>query len=530
MLTKTIETRVLLIDDHRINADLVGGMLADETGIVLEYQQDPSRALETALAFAPTVMMVDLHMPLIDGLEVIRTLKQDPRVAELPIIMLSSNTSPRVKASGFEAGAIDYLVKWPDSVELTARLLAHSRAYRATRERDRALEALRASQAELFARTHELARTQASLHEAEKMEAIGQLTSGVAHDFNNVLQLINGHLQLLRVAHRADERTVKRLEAASEGVRRGAQLASQMLAFARRQPLAPLALDVGRHLRSMEGTIRQTLGGHALTLSLGDGLQACVDPAQFEKTVLHLVQNAAEAMDKDGWLEVTADAAHLPGHAQADEAPGYLRVRLTDNGPGMDEEVQRRAFEPFFSTKAGRRSAGLGLSLAFGFVRQSGGQIELASVVGSGTAVSMYFPLLQAAEVEPAPAAAPVSVRTVLVVEDEAPVRQVSVEVLRKLGLCVLEAADGETALGMIRQRLPIDLVFTDLVMPGEVRGQDLAAAMADYLPQAKLLFASGYPGEGGADDEILERNHLLRKPYRLEEMTRLVQQLLAEE
>lgn len=530
MLTKTIDARVLLIDDHLINADLVGSMLEDTPGIVLEYQQDPSRALETALAFRPTVMMVDLHMPMIDGLEVIRTLKQDPRIAEVPIIMLSSNSSPHVKADGFEAGAIDYLVKWPDRVELTARLLAHSRAYRASQERDRALEALRTSQAELFERTHELARAQASLHEAEKMEAIGQLTSGVAHDFNNVLQLINGHLQLLKVAHRADERTVKRLEAASEGVRRGAQLASQMLAFAHRQPLAPLALDVGKHLRSMEGTIRQTLGEHALTLSLDDGLQAFVDPAQFEKTVLHLVQNAAEAVDKDGWLEVTADAAHLPGERETGEAPAYLRVRVADNGAGMTEEALRRAFEPFFSTKAGKRSAGLGLSLAFGFVKQSGGQIELASVAGSGTTVSMYFPLLQHADIEPTAAVAPAPVRTVLVVEDEAPVRQVSVEVLRKLGLCVLEAADGETALGMIRQRLPIDLVFTDLVMPGPVRGQDLASEIAEYLPQAKLLFASGYPGEGGADDDILGSTHLLRKPYRLEEMSRLVQRLLAED
>lgn len=532
MLTKTIDTRVLLIDDHLINADLVGAMLADEPGMVLEYQQDPARALETALAFAPTVVMVDLHMPMIDGLEVIRALKQDPRVAEVPIIMLSSNSSPRVKADGLEAGAIDYLVKWPDRVELTARLHAHSRGYHASQERDRALDALRASQAQLFERTRELARTQASLHEAEKMEAIGQLTGGVAHDFNNVLQLINGHLQLLRVAHRADERTVKRLDAASEGVRRGAQLAAQMLAFAHRQPLAPVTLDVGTHLRSMEHTIRQTLGEHALTLSLDTGanasLGASIDPAQFEKTILHLVQNAAEAMTSDGWLEITVDAAHLPG-GQADTAPDYLRVRLADNGAGMSDEVQRRAFEPFFSSKPGQRGAGLGLSLAFGFVKQSGGQIELASVPGGGTAVTMYFPLLQAAQAELQPTMSPEPVRTVLVVEDEAPVRQLSVEVLRKLGLCVLEAGDGETALGMIRQGLPIDLVFTDLVMPGQVRGQDLAAATAEYLPRAKLLFASGYPGESGADGDILGRTRLLQKPYRLDDMSRVVLQLLDE-
>jgi signal transduction histidine kinase len=523
-----IDTRVLLIDDHLINAELVEGMLAGEPGIVLAYQQDPVQALDAATAFGPTVIMVDLHMPMVDGLEVIRTLKADPRMAEVPIIMLSSNTSPQVKASGFEAGAIDYLVKWPDKVELIARLQAHSRAFRAMQERDRATEALRASQAALFERTRELARAQASLHEAEKMEAIGQLTGGVAHDFNNVLQLINGHLQLLRVAHRADERTVKRLEAAAEGVRRGAQLASRMLAFARRQPLAPVALNVAKHLHSMEGTIRQTLGLHALFLSVDESLHASLDPAQFEKTILHLAQNAAEAMGTDGCLEIAVDAAQLPGGASL-EAPGYLRLRVADNGAGMPEEVQRRAFEPFFSTRTGNRSAGLGLSLAFGFVKQSGGQIELASTPGTGTTVTMYFPLLQAAPAEPVPASPPAPVRTVLVVEDEAPVRQVSVEVLRKQGLCVLEAADGETALGMIRQGLPIDLVFTDLVMPGQVRGQDLAAAVAEYLPRAKLLFASGYPGDTRSDDQILCRTRLLRKPYRLDDMSRLVQQLLTE-
>ncbi|QOY94327.1 response regulator [Massilia sp. UMI-21] len=529
MFTTTTATRVLLIDDHRINAELVAGMLEDQPGLVLEYQQDPTKALETAVAFLPTVMMVDLHMPLIDGLDVIKALKNDPRVAEIPVIMLSSNTSARVKADGFEAGAIDYLVKWPDRVELMARLLAHSRAYLAIRDRDRAHDALRASQAELFERTRELAHAQVSLHEAEKMEAIGQLTSGVAHDFNNVLQLINGHLQLLRMAHRSDERTVKRLDAASEGVRRGAQLASQMLAFARRQPLAPTTLDVGGHLRSMEETIRQALGSHGLSLAAEAGLSACLDPGQFEKTILHLVQNAAEAMESDGWLEIAVDATQLPDSGSG-EPPALLRVRLTDNGSGMSEELQRRAFEPFFSSKKGKRGAGLGLSLAFGFVKQSGGQIELASVPDKGTTVSMYFPLQSAADAAAQAPTAAAPVHTVLVVEDEAAVRQVCVEVLRKLGLCVLEAKDGETALGMIRQRLPIDLVFTDLVMPGQVRGQELAAAIATYLPQAKLLFASGYPGEGGTDDEILERTHLLRKPYRLDEMSRLVQQLLQED
>ncbi len=517
-------TRILLIDDHRINAELVAGMLDQEPDLVLEYLQEPGDAARAARSFMPSVIMVDLHMPVFSGLDVIRMLKEAPDLARIPLIMLSSNDSPQVKATGFAAGAMDYLVKWPDRIELAARLRAHSRAYHATLERDHAMEALAASQAALLERTRELADAQASLHEAEKMEAIGQLTSGIAHDFNNVLQLITGHLQLLRMMHKQDDKTVRRVEAASEGVRRGARIAAQLLAFARRQPLQPVTIPLDAHLRSMEAAIAGVLEGRRLNIeSNGDAL-AALDPVQFGKNLLHLVQNAADAMGEDGQLSIIVDRAPLPG---AEGEADHVRMRLRDNGAGMSEEVQRRAFEPFFSTKSGGRRAGLGLSLAFGFVKQSGGQIELASESGSGTTVSLYFPLAQEASRE-AESVAPERTRTVLVVEDEASVRDVCVEVLRKQGLYVLEAADGETALGLIRQGLPIDLLFTDIVMPGAVRGQDLARAAAEHLPRAKVLFASGFPAGLNEQEEKMQRTQLLHKPYRLDEMTRVVQELLA--
>jgi signal transduction histidine kinase len=516
------QTRVLLIDDHHINADLVAGMLDQEPDLALEYLQEPGEAVRTARAFAPSVIMVDLHMPVFSGLDVIRALKEAPDLAPVPIIMLSSNDSPHVKASGFAAGAMDYLVKWPDRIELAARLRAHARAYHAMLERDQAMGALAASQAALLERTRELADAQASLHEAEKMEAIGQLTSGIAHDFNNVLQLINGHLQLLRMMHRQDEKTVRRVEAASEGVRRGARIAEQLLVFARRQSLQPVTIPIDAHLRSMQAAIAHVLGGRGLNIaSSGDAALVALDPVQFGKNVLHLVQNAADAMGADGQLSITVDRAPLPGaEGEADQ----VRVRLRDNGAGMSEEVQRRAFEPFFSTKPGGRRAGLGLSLAFAFVKQSGGQIELANESGCGTTVSLYFPARQS----DADGGVHGRTRSVLVVEDEAPVRDVCVEVLRKQGLYVLEAADGASALGMIRQGLPIDLVFTDIVMPGGVTGQDLAHAAAEHLPQAKVLFASGFPAGMSEQGELVQRTQLLRKPYRLDDMTRTVLELLA--
>ncbi|MCD2519695.1 response regulator [Massilia sp. G4R7] len=514
-------TRVLLIDDHRINAELVAGMLDQEPDLALDYLQEPGEAVRAARAFGPSVIMVDLHMPVFSGFDVIRALKEAPDLAPIPIIMLSSNDSPQVKATGFTAGAMDYLVKWPDRIELAARLRAHARAHAATRERDQAMQALAASQAALLERTRELADAQASLHEAQKMEAIGQLTNGIAHDFNNVLQLITGHLQLLRMMHKHDEKTVRRVEAASEGVRRGARIAGQLHAFARRQPLTPVTMPVDAHLRSMEAAIAGVLAGRSFAItSSGETALAALDPVQFGNSVLHLVRNAADAMGADGHLTITIDRAPLPGGAEGQGDADHVRVRLRDNGAGMSEEVQRRAFEPFFSTRGGRR--GLGLSLAFGFVKQSGGQIELTSASEDGTTVSLYFPATHAASPRQEG-----GTRTVLVVEDEAAVREVCVEVLRKQGLYVLEAADGETALGLIRQRLPIDLLFTDIVMPGGVTGQDLARAAAEHLPYAKVLFASGYPAGLHEEGELVQCTQLLHKPYRLDEMTRVVRGLL---
>ncbi|WP_313705302.1 response regulator [Massilia sp.] len=512
------EHRLLLIDDQPINAELMQAMLADETGFVVEYLQDPLQAVPVAEAFGPTVMLVDLRMPPVDGLDVIRALKERARLAEVPVVMLSSNDNPHAKAEGFAAGAMDYLVKWPDRIELAARLRAHSRACLTALERDSARHSLDASQAELLARTRELAEAEAALHEVQKMEAIGQLTSGVAHDFNNVLQLINGHLQLLRLAHRSDERTTRRLDAASEGVRRGAQLADRLLAFARRQPLRPVIVDAAALLRGMEGRLRQALGARSLTISAAaDAPLVALDQAGFEQSILHLVQNAADAMAPDGHLVIEVGAERAPA-GEATGGSDQLRIRVADDGAGMSADVQRRAFEPFFSTKAGGRRGGVGLSLAFAFVKQSGGQIALASTPDAGTTVSLHFPAQPAARA-----------RTVLVVEDEPSVRAASAEVLRQQGLCTFEAADGETALALIRQRLPIDLLFTDIAMPGATDGYELALAAAEHLPHARVLFASGCASDLDRAGEGFRQAPLLRKPYRLDEMTRTVQRLLAQ-
>jgi DNA-binding response OmpR family regulator len=214
MMNNDIPIRVLLVDDEQMSADMLAGMFADSPGVTVRHVGDPAQALAAAQEFGPSVMLVDLRMPGADGLDVIRTLRSDPVTARIPLLMLSSEIDPHIKAAGFAAGAADYLVKWPDRVELTARVRAHASAYHVARE---------------------LALTQAALHDAQKMEAVGKLAGSVAHDVNNILHIINGHLQLMRIEH-ADERSLRRIDAATEGVRRGTQLTTQLLATARGKP------------------------------------------------------------------------------------------------------------------------------------------------------------------------------------------------------------------------------------------------------------------------------------------------------
>jgi signal transduction histidine kinase len=537
-------TRILLIDDESLSADLLLDMFSVEPDIVLQFQPDARLAEETALAFDPTVILVDLRMPGSDGFDVIRRLKALPQTARTPVLMLSSVDLPDIKASGFAAGATDYLVKWPDRVELVARVLAHSRAFLLARERDRANAALHESREQLLERTRDLMAAQAELQEARRMEAISKLTGGIAHDFNNVLQIISGHLQLMRMNLRRDEAACRRIDAAAEGVRRGADLSSQLLSFARRQPLQPVSIDVRSLLRDMERTLRESEGDIGYSLQLEEGVWPVrIDPLQFASTLSRLLANAREAMPAGGMLAVRVANVELEQErrtAHGALAPGaYVLIELRDNGSGMSDEVRRQAFEPFFSTKPNAKGGGLGLSTAFGFMRQSGGHIELESAPGQGTTVALYLPRSTepvVSEPQPAQAASTKAAamtptsgdETILVVEDEDSVRAATVEVLQGLGYRVLQAADGAVALSLIGSGIPIDLVFTDVVMPGPVRGPQIADAAKHHLPRARILFASGYPqGELLRGGLLAEGVQLLHKPYRLEEMARRVREML---
>jgi signal transduction histidine kinase/DNA-binding response OmpR family regulator len=387
-------------------------------------------------------------------------------------------------------------------------------------------------------RTAELERANEQLRQSQKLEAIGQLTGGVAHDFNNVLQVITGNLQLLQLNVAGNPEAQKRLEYAAFAADRGAKLASQLLSFARRQPLQPVATNLGRVLRSMDELLRRALGESidVETIIAGGLWNTLVDPNQLENVVLNLAINARDAMEEQGKLTLELCNAMLD-EQYIREAPEvtagqYVMLAISDTGSGMTPEVMARAFEPFFTTKPEGEGTGLGLSMAYGFVKQSNGHIRIYSEPGSGTTIKIYLPRSHQAEIEVQDIrSGPVmgGSETILVVEDDQIVQATVIDLLSGLGYRVLKANDGQSAMTVLQSGVAIDLLFTDVVMPGPLRSPELAKRAKQLFPDIAVLFTSGYTQNaivhGGRLDPGVE---LISKPYRREDLARKIRHLLA--
>ena len=391
-------------------------------------------------------------------------------------------------------------------------------------------------------------KAEAALRQAQKIEAIGQLTGGIAHDFNNMLQGISGSLELLemRIAQGRHRDAVFYIGNARQSLERAARLTHRLLAFARRQTLQPVLVEPGRLVRGMEELIRRTVGP-AIRLALDQTDSAwCVlcDPSQLESAVLNLCINARDAMPEGGTLTVTTVERVLGWTdvaGQDDVAPGrYVELSVSDTGVGMPPEVVSRAFEPFFTTKPFGQGTGLGLSQLYGFLRQSGGFVRLESLVGTGTTVRMWLPwhadadnnLETTAERQPAsglPPPEPVDGGgpIVLVVEDETEIRTLISETLRGLHCRVLEAEDGPSGLKMIRAHERIDLLLTDVGLPG-LNGRQLADAAREGRPNLPVLLITGFSGTALADMGTTARMDVMVKPFALDALAARVQALLS--
>ena len=385
---------------------------------------------------------------------------------------------------------------------------------------------------------NQLFRAGEQLRHAQKMEAIGQLTGGVAHDFNNLLQVISGSLQSLTPEVAGNARAENHLQRALAGVRRGANLSNQLLAFGRRQALEPKVINIARFIDTLEEMLHRTIG-EAIEIHVvraADLWTTLIDPSQIENALLNLALNARDAMSGIGKL--TIELANIEVEAaeagpEMDLAAGhYVMLAVSDTGVGMPPETLARAFEPFFSTKPVGKGSGLGLSMVYGFVKQSGGHVRIDSLPGEGTTIRIYLPRSKAEEdrlAEAGPGPISGGTETILIAEDDDEVRATVVEMLSELGYRVLAAGDAASALEVVESGAPVDLLFTDVVMPGPLRSADLARRARQRLPDLAVLFTSGYTENSIVHDGRLDAGvELLSKPYSREALARRIRQVLS--
>ncbi len=530
--------RVLLADDNADLRDYIGRLLTNH-GYEVEAVADGEAALTALRARRPDILVTDVMMPRLDGFGLLTAVRADAAVRDLPIVMLSARAGDDAKVEGFDAGADDYLTKPFSARELLARVSANIAMAKLRRE---AAEAVSTSEAALRELNQQLEsrvkvaieqREQAeeALRQAQKMEAVGQLTGGIAHDFNNLLTGISGSLQMVetRIAQGRLDAVARYIDAGQGATKRAAALTQRLLAFSRRQTLDPKPTNLNRLITDMEELVRRTTGPNIEVEVVGAvGLwPVLIDQNQLENALLNLCINARDAMPDGGRLTIETANRWLDGNAgtERDLAPGqYVSLSVTDTGIGMSKEMIGRIFDPFFTTKPLGQGTGLGLSMIYGFVRQSNGQVRVYSELGRGTTMSLLLPRYhgEAADGETTEEGTGGFEsgygETVLVVDDEPTVRLLMADALQDAGYRVLEAADGPSGLKILQSEGRIDLLVTDVGLPGGMNGRQVADAGRALRENLKVLFITGY-----AENAVVGNGHLdhgmqvITKPFAID-------------
>jgi PAS domain S-box-containing protein len=484
--------------------------------------------------------------------------ENDPRTSDAAVALKERSAAAFVNVPVLEQGELVAVLyvnhaqvrNWSDEDLALIREIAE-RA-RTASERLRSAFALQQSEARLreinetlenqvIARTRELMVSEEALRHSQKMEAVGQLTGGLAHDFNNLLGGIMGSLELARMKL-TQGKTVdldRYIDVAFGASKRAAALTHRLLAFSRRQTLDPKPTNANKLVNGMEDLLRRTLGPSIELEVVGAGglWTTFVDPPQLENALLNLCINARDAMPDGGRVTIETANKWLDGHWATERglAPGqYVSLCVTDTGTGMTPEVISRAFDPFFTTKPLGEGTGLGLSMVYGFARQSGGQIRIYSEVGAGTTMCIYLPRHHESAEESAeshhvePEEVVGSGEVVLVVDDEASIRMLVVEVLNEAGYVTIEAIDGPSALHILQSKVKIDLLITDVGLPGGMNGRQVADAGRVHRPDLKVLFITGYAENSVFGNSYLEPGmQVLTKPFTLEALATRIQDMV---
>jgi signal transduction histidine kinase len=525
-----VRLRILLLEDSDLDAELVTATLA-EAGIshVVDRVMDRDSFTAAARQGQHDLILADYVLPTFDGLSALAIARE--LCPDTPFVFVSGTLGEDVAVDALKTGATDYATKQRlDRLpRIVVRALSEAEDRRARREAELALRELNATLERRVAErtaalTQEIAereKAEGALRQAQRLEAVGQLTSGVAHDFNNLLTVILGNLRYLERSLTGDEHG-RRLAMMRTAAERGAKLTGQLLAFSRRQRLAPSIIDLNETVRSMRDLIASTMGGTILIkIDLEPDLwRAMVDPTQIELVILNLAINARDAMPAGGTLTVsTANVRWDRPEGPEEPSRGeFVCVTVADSGHGMSPEVRARVFEPFFTTKGPSKGSGLGLAQVYGFAKQSGGGVRIETTPERGTAVAVYLPRASedALDAEP-PAQGGAVVRAegrqiVLVVDDDRAVREVTTGTLADLGYRVIEAGSGREALQRLAQMDgAVDLMLVDFAMP-EMNGVEVARRARALRPDLPVIFVTGY----AAADAIagIDEEDTIQKPY----------------
>ena len=547
--------RILHLEDSDLDAELIEAEL-ETLGqpVVIERVITRDEFASAASARRHDIILADYVLPTFDGVSALGIARQ--QCPDTPFIFCSGTLGEEVAVEALKNGATDYVTKQRlDRMSRTiVRALAETRAREEKRAAEAALQAFNETlEARIADRTRELAEANSALQEqiaererveealrlAQRLEAVGQLTSGVAHDFNNLLTVIAGNIEFLERAV-TDERSKRRLDMMRGAAARGANLTAQLLAFSRRQRLEPTPVSLNTTVVSMRDLLQSSIGGAIqIETTLQDGLwPALVDATQIELVILNLAINARDAMAVGGRLTIeTANVTvnGIPARPEQPQPGEYVMISVSDTGTGMPPEVLARIFEPFFTTKETGKGSGLGLAQVFGFVKQSGGGLRVDTALGEGTSFKVYLPRVEsAATLVAAPpidcvrARPPGSKPVLLVVDDDEGVREVTATRLTEAGYAVREAASGLQALASLEGNPCVDLVVLDFAMPG-MNGAEAAAELRKRWPAMPVVFVTGFAdtaalrqaGADGSDAVVL-------KPFRDGELERKVAGVLA--
>ena len=510
--------RVLMVEDRAEDAELaIRELRRADLDCRTQLVDDASAFRRALTAFKPDVVLADYTVPGFGGMAALEILQAE--APTVPLIIVTGSLDEETAVACIKSGAADYVLK--------SNLIRLAPAVRG---------ALELAQSKAHSRTLE-----AQLLQSQKLEAVGRLAGGIAHDFNNILTAIGGFADLLLADMGADDPRCRDLEEIHLATQRAASLTQQLLAFSRRQVLQPKVINLNVLVPDIEKMLRRLIGEDILFATVLHPRLGNVraDPGQLEQVIVNLAVNARDAMPTGGRLTLETRNVELDESFAADRPgliPGhYVMLAVTDTGVGMDEETKSRIFEPFFTTKVRGKGTGLGLATVYGIVQQTGGHIQAYSEPSTGTTMRVYLPRVD----EPVDAVERAGERpsevvggteTILLVEDEAPVRAVTRQLLERNGYRVLEAADGPTALALVdgdAGGAQVDLLLTDVIMPG-MSGRELARRLQSLRPSLRVLFMSGYTDDAVVHHGMLERGlAYLEKPFRPPALLRKVREVL---